>query len=142
MKNCQTIRRGLWLLALGLTASSCEMSQRSEGASLAIVNARVWTGDSTRPWADAIVVSGDTILAVGSSAEIRKIGAARVVDANGGMVTPGFIDSHVHFIDGGFRLSSVQLRDARTPDEFVRRIRDFAANVPAGTWITGGDWDH
>jgi predicted amidohydrolase YtcJ len=111
-------------------------------ASLAIVNAKVWTGDSTRPWADAVAVSGDTILAVGSSAEIRKLGATRVIDAKGGMVTPGFIDAHVHFIAGGFRLSSVQLRDAKTPEEFVRRIREFAATVPAGTWITGGDWDH
>lgn len=111
--------------------------------SLAIVNARVWTGDSARPWADGIAISGDSILAVGSSAEIRKLGRAeRTIDAAGGMVTPGFIDSHVHFIDGGFRLSSVQLRDARTPEEFTRRIRDFAATVPAGTWITGGDWDH
>jgi predicted amidohydrolase YtcJ len=111
-------------------------------ASLAIVNAKVWTGDSTRPWADAIAVSGDSILAVGSSAEIRKIGAARVVDAKGGMVTPGFIDAHVHFVTGGFRLSSVQLRDARTPEEFTRRLREFASAVPEGTWITGGDWDH
>jgi predicted amidohydrolase YtcJ len=118
------------------------MNQSTSGASLAIVNARVWTGDSIRPWADAIAVSGDTILAVGSSAEIRKIGAARVVDAKGGMVTPGFTDAHVHFVTGGFRLSSVQLRDARTPEEFTKRIRDFAATVPAGTWITGGDWDH
>jgi predicted amidohydrolase YtcJ len=118
------------------------MSQTSSGASLAIVNARVWTADSTRPWAEAVAVNGDTIVAVGSSAEIRKLGAARVVDAKGGMVTPGFIDSHVHFVTGGFRLSSVQLRDAKTPEEFVRRIKDFAASVPAGTWITGGDWDH
>ncbi|NUQ10707.1 MAG: amidohydrolase [Gemmatimonadaceae bacterium] len=110
--------------------------------SLAIVNARVWTGDSTRPWADAVAISGDTILAVGSSAEIRKLGAERVIDARGGMVAPGFIDSHVHFVTGGFRLSSVQLRDARTPEAFTRRIREFAATVPAGTWITGGDWDH
>lgn len=58
------------------------------------------------------------------------------------MVAPGFIDSHVHFIDGGFRLSSVQLRDAKTPEEFTRRIKEFAATVPAGAWITGGDWDH
>jgi predicted amidohydrolase YtcJ len=111
-------------------------------ASLAIVNAKVWTGDSTRPWAEAVAVNGDTIVAVGSSAEVRKMNAVRVVDAKGGMVTPGFIDSHVHFVTGGFRLSSVQLRDAKTPEEFVRRIRDFAAMVPAGTWITGGDWDH
>lgn len=111
--------------------------------SIAIVNARVWTGDAARPWADAVAIAGDSIVAVGSSAEVRKLGrAARTVDAKGGMVTPGFIDAHVHFIDGGFRLSSVQLRDARTPEEFARRIRDFAATVPPGTWITGGDWDH
>jgi len=132
---------GLWPLVFGLL-SGCEMTRSTPAATLAIVNARVWTGDSTRPWADAIAVSGDTILVVGSSAEVRKLGASRVVDAKGGMVTPGFIDAHVHFVTGGFRLSSVQLRDARTPDEFVKRIREFAATVPAGTWITGGDWDH
>jgi len=132
---------GLWPLASGLLIA-CDMSTGASGASIAIVNAKVWTGDSTRPWTDAIAVSGDTILAVGSSAEIRKIGAARVVDAKGGMVTPGFTDAHVHFVTGGFRLSSVQLRDARTPEEFTKRIREFAATVPAGTWITGGDWDH
>jgi len=121
---------------------ACDMNQPPSSASLAIVNARVWTGDSARPWAEAIAINGDTIVAVGSSAEVRKLGAERVVDAKGGMVTPGFIDSHVHFVTGGFRLSSVQLRDAKTPEEFVRRIREFAATVPAGTWITGGDWDH
>jgi predicted amidohydrolase YtcJ len=45
-------------------------------------------------------------------------------------------------VDGGFRLSSVQLRDAKTKEEFIDRIRKFAESVPLGTWITGGDWDH
>src|SRR5687767_548538 len=132
---------GLWP-AMAAVLLACDMNQPPSSASLAIVNARVWTGDSARPWAEAIAINGDTIVAVGSSAEVRKLGAERVVDAKGGMVTPGFIDSHVHFVTGGFRLSSVQLRDAKTPEEFVRRIREFAATVPAGTWITGGDWDH
>jgi predicted amidohydrolase YtcJ len=111
--------------------------------SLAVVNARVWTGDSTRPWADGLAVAGERIAAVGSSAEIRKrAGTARIIDAGGQMVVPGFIDSHVHFLTGGFRLSSVQLRDAKTPEEFTRRIKDFAASIPRGAWITGGDWDH
>jgi predicted amidohydrolase YtcJ len=110
---------------------------------LAVVNARVWTGDSTRPWADAIAVRGDRIATVGSSASIRKMaGDARVIDAGGQMVVPGFIDAHVHFVAGGFRLSSVQLRDAKTPAEFIARIKAFAATAPAGAWITGGDWDH
>lgn len=113
---------------------------------LAIVNARVWTGNPRQPWATAVAASGDRIVAVGSSAEIAKLArnapAVRVIDASGGLVTPGFIDSHVHFVDGGFRLSSVQLRDAKTPSEFAARIKAYAATLPHGTWITGGDWDH
>jgi predicted amidohydrolase YtcJ len=113
---------------------------------LAILNARVWTANPKQPWATAIAVSGGKILSVGSSAEIAKLAKAfrnaRIVDAKGGMVVPGFIDSHVHFLTGGFRLASVQLRDAKTPAEFVARIKAFAESVPPGTWITGGDWDH
>ncbi len=113
---------------------------------LAVVNARVWTGAARRPWADAVVVRGDRLALVGGSAEARKLAAgapgARVIDARGQMLVPGFTDAHVHFVAGGFRLASVQLRDARTPEEFAARIRAYAATVPRGTWIQGGDWDH
>lgn len=61
--------------------------------SLVIVNARIWTNDARRPWADALAVDGDRIAALGSSAEIMKrAGDARVIDANGGMVIPGNTD--------------------------------------------------
>jgi hypothetical protein len=112
--------------------------------SLAVVNARVWTGDAARPWAEALVVDGERVAQVGSSAEARKrIGAAtRVVDARGMLVTPGFIDAHVHFLQGGFGLASLQLRDADTPQEFSRRIAERAAGTPRGRWILHGDWDH
>ena len=111
---------------------------------LAVVNARIWTGDPRRPWADALAAASDRLLVVGSSAEVRKLATAstKVVDAHGMMVVPGLIDSHVHFLDGGFGLASVQLRDAKTPQEFTRRIAEYAKTIPAGTWITNGDWDH
>jgi predicted amidohydrolase YtcJ len=111
---------------------------------LAVVNARVWTGDPRRPWADAVAAAGDRIVAVGSGAEVRKLAtpSTRLVDARGMMLVPGFIDSHVHFLTGGFGLASVQLRDARTPAEFVGRIKAYAATLPRGAWITEGNWDH
>jgi len=113
-------------------------------ASIAIVNGVVWTADSAKPWTEAVAISSDRIVAVGSNSEIRRLISpqTRVIDANGGMVLPGFIDSHIHFLAGGLNLASVQLRDARTPAEFIARIKAFAATVAPGTWITGGDWDH
>ena len=112
--------------------------------SLAIVNARVWTGDAKKPWADAVAVDGAHIAAVGSSAEIRKLAGtkARLIDAHGAMVVPGFTDAHVHFIDGGYALQSVKLRDAKTKAEFIQRIAAYAKTIPAGQWILNGDWDH
>lgn len=113
-------------------------------AHLVVVGGRVWTGDPANPWAEAVAVRGERIVAVGPREEIDALTGegTRVVDATGGLVTPGFIDAHVHFLDGGERLASVQLRDAGTPEEFARRIGQFAETVPPGTWILGGDWDH
>lgn len=113
-------------------------------ADLVVVHGRVWTGVPGAPLAEAVAVRGASIVAVGSDRDVGAwVGAGtRVVNAGGGFVTPGFVDSHVHLLDGGFRLASVQLRDAATPEEFARRIAAFARTVPAGTWITGGDWDH
>jgi predicted amidohydrolase YtcJ len=111
--------------------------------SLALVNGRVWTGNPAQPEAEAVALAGDRIAAVGGTAEIRvQAGSAEVADLGGQFVVPGFIDAHVHFLDGGFRLTSVQLRDASTRDEYVSRIGAYAKTVPPGTWITGGDWDH
>ena len=111
---------------------------------LVVVNANVHTMDRQRPAAEAVAVYGSRIVAVGTSAEIRRMADAhtRVIDAHGALVLPGFNDAHVHFIDGGFHLASVSLRDANSPEEFAARIRDFAAKIPKGRWITGGDWDH
>lgn len=111
---------------------------------LILVNARVHTMDPNKPAAEAIAIYGNRIVAVGSTKEIRKMASSetRVIDAKKQLILPGFNDSHVHFLSGGFQLSSVDLRDADTPEEFAERIRRFAEKLPAGRWITGGDWDH
>jgi predicted amidohydrolase YtcJ len=137
------MRNGLPLSVFLMVLSLSPAAGQQTTPTFVLVNGRVWTGDAERPSAEAIAISGSRITAVGSSADIRKIaGGATVVDLAGAFVVPGFIDSHVHFLDGGLRLASVQLRDARTREEFVARIKAFAGTVPAGTWITGGDWDH
>lgn len=109
-----------------------------------VVYGRVWTGDSARPWAGAVAVAGDSIVAVGDRRSVSRLlgPLTQVLDNGGALVAPGFGDSHTHFIDGGFQLMSVDLRDARSPQEFIRRLAAFARTRPPGRWITGGDWDH
>lgn len=111
---------------------------------LIIFNATVYTMDLSRPTVEAVAIEGNRILAVGSSGELRKMAGpnTRLIDARRQAVLPGFNDAHVHFLSGGFQLSSVDLRDADTQQEFAERIRRFAEKTPAGRWITGGDWDH
>lgn len=111
---------------------------------LLIINANIQTMEPQLPAAQAVAILGNHVVAVGSTKELRKLAGARthIIDAHKQLILPGFNDSHVHFLSGGFQLSSVDLRDAGSPEEFAERIARFAANAPAGRWITGGDWDH
>jgi predicted amidohydrolase YtcJ len=135
--------RNLLLTVLLAGAVACSSSQ-TPSASLVVTGARVWTGDAALPWAEAVAVSGDEILVVGSNGDVAPLigDDTEVIAADGGMLLPGFIDTHVHFLAGGAAIASVQLRDARTPEEFVRRVGAFAATAEPGEWITGGTWDH
>jgi predicted amidohydrolase YtcJ len=91
-----------------------------------------------------MAISGTTIAEVGDSSQVTSlVGPATKVLANGrGMVVPGFMDGHTHFIFGGFQLTSVDLRDAASPAEFIARLKAYAGKAPPGEWIMGGDWDH
>ncbi len=113
-------------------------------ADLVITNANVRTMDKSRPTAQSIAVLGNKIIKIGANAETKIfIGkTTKVIDANGKLVLPGFNDAHVHFLDGGAGLSSVDLRDAKSPEEFTKRIAEFAKKLPKGRWILNGNWDH
>ncbi len=121
---------------------------RSNAASLAphliIVNASVHTMDEIQPKAEAVAVLGNRIVAVGSTSDVRSLAGpqTRVIDAGGKNVFPGFNDAHVHFLTGGYSLSSVDLRDAKSPEEMARRLEEYGKTIPKGRWILGGDWDH
>jgi hypothetical protein len=134
-----------WLVAAALYFTACG-ARSDQGAPAAdlMVYGRIWTGDSANPWARAVAVRGDTIAAVGDSAKLAAmIGPKTRVIANGtAMIVPGFMDGHAHFLRGGFQLTSVDLRDATSPREFVARIKAFAATLRPGEWILGGTWDH
>jgi predicted amidohydrolase YtcJ len=131
------------LAALSL-AGVLSCSAGGAGSPDLVVYGRVWTGDSARPWAGAVAAKGETIVAVGDSAEVARL-AGRNTKAlfNGqALVTPGLMDGHLHFVDGGFQLASVDLRPANTPAELVELLAAFASERKPGEWILGGDWDH
>ena len=132
------------LLAATMLVSAPATSRAQSSPADLVVYGRIWTGDPVRPWADALAVSGDRIVQLGTRRQmLGRIGrTTRIIDAGRNLVTPGFGDAHTHFLDGGFQLTSVDLRDADSPAEFIRRIAAFARTVPEEGWITGGDWDH
>lgn len=111
---------------------------------LIILNAAIHTMDDARPTAGAVAILGNRIAALGSTDEIRALvgSRTRIIDAAGKLVLPGFNDSHAHFLMGGFSLANIDLRDAASPEEMARRVKEYARNVPKGRWILGGDWDH
>lgn len=110
-----------------------------------VVFGKVWTGNDKQAWAEGFAIVNDSIVAVGTRSEIEDwIGAeTKVIEAsNENLIVPGFIDCHTHFMEGGFALASVQLRDAKTKEDFISRIKAFALTQPNGAWITSSDWDH
>lgn len=130
------------ILTIMVATTSCTSNRIT--ADLILIHGSVWTGNDAQPRAEALAISGDTLLAVGSEKEVLKFKGkdTKLIDLEGKFVTPGFIDSHLHFLTGGFNLASVQLRDASSKEEFIRRIGEYAKTLRPGEWITGGDWDH
>lgn len=123
--------------------TSCQQTEDKK-ADLIITNANIWTGDADHPSANSMAIAADTIMVIGDydATSVFKGSHTIVKDVNGRLITPGFIDSHVHLLAGGRSLLSVELRDANTQEEFTRRIADFANTLNPGEWILEGNWDH
>jgi predicted amidohydrolase YtcJ len=129
--------------AIVLLAISGPAEGKKDMTDTILVKARIWTLDPAHPWAEAVALRGDRILVVGAEADVRAAASpkAKVVELGGRLVLPGLIDSHTHFLEGGFALLSLQLRDAASRAEFVDRIAARAAALGPGRWILNGDWD-
>jgi predicted amidohydrolase YtcJ len=113
-------------------------------ADLVVTNANIHTGNPSLGKVQAMAVKGRKIAVMGTDAQVKALVGpnTKQIDASGRTIVAGFNDAHVHFLETGQQLSSVDLRDAKTPQEFVERIRKFAAKLPKGRWILGGKWDH
>jgi len=113
-------------------------------ADLVLVRGKIWTENPRQPEVEAVAIQGNRIVEVGDSDSVLKLAGpkTRVVDLKGRRVVPGFNDAHVHFYMGGDGITSVQLHEASSAEEFRKRIADFAGHRPKGEWILNGNWDH
>ena len=102
----------------------------------AFVNARVFDGNSYLGRNEVLVRDGR----VAEMATRVNTSGADVVDVAGGLVAPGFVDAHVHAVQGGLERIRCDLSDATTRDEYLAAVREYAAAHPDAPWILGGGW--
>ncbi|HUP45092.1 MAG TPA: amidohydrolase [Thermoanaerobaculia bacterium] len=130
------MRRILFVLTCTL-ALSCA-SAAPQRTDLVLVNGKVFTADEAKPWAEAVAIRDDRILAVGTTVEIRAIAdtATRVIDLRGRTMVPGINDAHVHepwSVPG----TDIGITPDATVDVMLARLGSATARHPSGTWLTG-----
>ena len=135
----------MWVLVFLFVCAWAALAQESPtAADTLVVNARIYTVNSQQPWAEAVAIRGDKIVAVGRTNELNAYRGAstKLIDAGGRLVLPGFVDCHIHFMDGSLGLTQVDLNDAKTIPEIQKRVKDYAAAHPEKPWITGMGWTY
>jgi predicted amidohydrolase YtcJ len=116
------MRNILLTIAIAIFIFSCNQPEK-ESADKIYFNAKIWTADSANAWADAIAIKGNEIVYVGKDYQSFKGANTEMIDLGGKLMTPGFIDNHTHFLSGGYNLSAVDLRKAKTPQEFISILK-------------------
>ena len=117
-------------------------AQAERPPELVLTNARIYTVDAARPWAEAVAIAGSRIVGVGSTAEIARLAGptTRTIDLKGAFVSPGFNDAHVHIDSTGSLLVGVNLLEVHEGKAFAEAVSGAASRLPPGSWITRGDW--
>ena len=138
MKNLRVSLQLIFLTLLIFGMLSCS----DQKADLVFKGGVIHTVDDANPTAQAIAITGDKILAVGSNSEIETlIGQdTRVVDLAGKTMVPGFVDSHYHFMGVGSREFNLNLDGTTSLPEFVSKVKAAAREKAKGEWITGRGW--
>jgi predicted amidohydrolase YtcJ len=138
------LHKSIVIMLIALLALPVVVPARDKQAiSLLLYNGKIFTADENFSTAEAVAVSGEKIVAVGATEELRaRFSAAREIDLQGRLVTPGFNDAHVHFLRGALALLTVNLLDTKSLDEAKTRVAAKVREVKPNEWITGRGWDH
>ncbi|KAM0930704.1 hypothetical protein ACQ4PT_000792 [Festuca glaucescens] len=109
-----------------------------------LANATIYTADPVRPFGVAMAVRGGRVLHVGTYDSVKEFRGKHTYERNlsGNVVLPGFIDSHVHLIDGGLQLARVPLRGVKSKDVFISRVKEAVRDKHPGQWVRGGGWNN
>jgi hypothetical protein len=130
------------IVAAAIAACHTSAPPQAVPADLVIINGRAYPVDGAGTIAEAVAISGNTITRVGSNDDITAYrgDSTRVIDAHGGAITPGFNDSHVHFLEGGLALDDVDLSGLTTLAAVTGKILAFADANRDAAWIIGRGW--
>lgn len=143
LKRMQPLSRTALLAALASGMIALAADRPPHPADTVILNARIYTVNPRQPWAEAIAISGEKIVAIGSRKQIQSLRgpATRLIDAGQRLLLPGFIDSHIHFYEGSVTLLRLDLTGTTTIAEVRKRLGSYAAEHPQG-WIVGRGWTY
>ncbi|HSJ25825.1 MAG TPA: amidohydrolase [Longimicrobiales bacterium] len=130
------------LLAAAVLPAACASGPQEDAADLVLRNGHIATVDESMPVAEAVAIRGHTIVAVGTNAEIaRYVGrGTEVIDLEGRLAMPGFIEGHGHFMGLGQAKMNLDLMNVRNWDEVVQMVAAAAADAPGDAWIVGRGW--
>jgi hypothetical protein len=129
-------------VATTIMLAACGAGPQEESADLVLRNGEIVTVDPAQPTAEAVAVRDGRIIAVGTNAEIgRYVGRnTEVVDLEGRLAIPGFIEGHGHFMGVGQAKMNLDLMNVRNWDEVVQMVKAASADAPQGAWIIGRGW--